>query len=93
MCQLYVKVSQTLVDQMMDSLCRPMLEQIVNTMGRMGSCFIQSQHRHSFRPKGGSPLIMARWGTSGYFWEAVAFGRRLLLGGGGCFWEAAVTFG
>ena len=27
MCQLYVKVSQTLVDQMMDSFCRPMLEQ------------------------------------------------------------------
>ena len=31
MCQLYVKVSQTLVDQIMDRFCRPMLEQIVNT--------------------------------------------------------------
>ena len=31
MCHLYVKVSQTLVDQMMDSFFWPMLEQIVNT--------------------------------------------------------------
>ena len=31
MCHLYVKVSQTLVDQIMDRFCRPMLEQIVNT--------------------------------------------------------------
>ena len=31
MCQLYVKVCQMLVDQMMNSFCRPMLEHIVNT--------------------------------------------------------------
>ena len=78
MCQLYLKVCQMLVDQMMNSFCRPMLEHIVNTATKIEFS------------AGEQAVTFGRWHLlsdffcilikSGYIRRAVTFGGAVTLG-------------
>ena len=72
MCQLYVKVSQTLVDQIMDRFCRPMLEQIVNTTTKIE--FSAGEQAVTFRRGRLLSDFFCIMKKSGYFRGGVTFG-------------------